>query len=580
MFRRLIRRSAARSPDGGRVGGRGRRSSSAAAGVRASSPSPSRPRADAAAVARRPRRRRSRRRRRRPDAEPAAATPAIALNDARGRRTRQLAGDERRRGARACSPGRPTAPPTRIGDGYPAGGAGRERRERRTSASSGSTTPGSPTPRPHRRERARRRRPTTSSRSLGDRRVLATRSRSLPGRSAGSRRSPTTTGCGADPSARADIYLKQLGNQGLFGYESPDPGQGRARSQYGYLVLDNDYAPAELRLRRPVDPGQRHRSRTSSTTCCSRTTTASRTSGCSRRPRSGPRSRSTRTINDYLNYVRALRALPGRRRSPTYPPQERQVAEDLRLRGLEPLARHGRRRLRGRRDPPRLGGLRRDQAARLRARRLRPGDPRRRADAASAASSPRSPPRPPSGATGLGDFPTRRAYPDVKRKGSLRQARARALQARPHRLPAARRAAAADGAAEAHGDGRRAASAPGVALVARDGDPVGGGVTQKLQYLTRAARRTVTLERPGPLRADHRGGRQRRRPRPRLRAARLGLPQGRRPLQGQPRLTGLAGEPRPQRGRRARRRRAARSRSSSPERIAPRAARRRATGRR
>ena len=52
-------------------------------------------------------------------------------------------------------------------------------------------------------------------------------------------------GCGADPGALADVYLKQLGRQGLFGYESPDPGQGRKRSQYGYLVLDNDYAPDE-----------------------------------------------------------------------------------------------------------------------------------------------------------------------------------------------------------------------------------------------------------------------------------------------------------------------------------------------
>ncbi|MGH2987865.1 MAG: hypothetical protein ACRDLO_14415, partial [Solirubrobacterales bacterium] len=38
---------------------------------------------------------------------------------------------------------------------------------------------------------------------------------------------PDTQGCGADPSAHADVYLKQLGTEGLFGYESPDPGQGR-----------------------------------------------------------------------------------------------------------------------------------------------------------------------------------------------------------------------------------------------------------------------------------------------------------------------------------------------------------------
>lgn len=54
-----------------------------------------------------------------------------------------------------------------------------------------------------------------------------------------------TEGCGADPGAHADIYLKQLADQGFFGYESPDPGQGNKRSQYGYLVLDDDYAPDE-----------------------------------------------------------------------------------------------------------------------------------------------------------------------------------------------------------------------------------------------------------------------------------------------------------------------------------------------
>ncbi len=45
--------------------------------------------------------------------------------------------------------------------------------------------------------------------------------------------------------ARADIYLKELGALGFFGYESPDPGQGNARSQYGYMVIDDDYAPTE-----------------------------------------------------------------------------------------------------------------------------------------------------------------------------------------------------------------------------------------------------------------------------------------------------------------------------------------------
>ncbi len=64
---------------------------------------------------------------------------------------------------------------------------------------------------------------------------------------------PDRDGCGPDPSARADIYLKQLGNAGLFGYESPDPGQGETRSKYGYLVIDDDYAPAEFGFADPLD---------------------------------------------------------------------------------------------------------------------------------------------------------------------------------------------------------------------------------------------------------------------------------------------------------------------------------------
>lgn len=64
---------------------------------------------------------------------------------------------------------------------------------------------------------------------------------------------PDRKGCGADPSARADIYLKQLGSKGLFGYESPDPGQGQIRSKYGYLVIDDDYAAAEFGFADPLD---------------------------------------------------------------------------------------------------------------------------------------------------------------------------------------------------------------------------------------------------------------------------------------------------------------------------------------
>jgi Family of unknown function (DUF6055) len=44
--------------------------------------------------------------------------------------------------------------------------------------------------------------------------------------------------------SRTDIYLVQLGGQ-LFGYSAPDLGQ-KGRSQYAYLVVDNDYSPAEF----------------------------------------------------------------------------------------------------------------------------------------------------------------------------------------------------------------------------------------------------------------------------------------------------------------------------------------------
>lgn len=67
---------------------------------------------------------------------------------------------------------------------------------------------------------------------------------------------PDNAGCGADPSARADVYLKQLGLAGIFGYESPDPGQGSARSQYGYMVIDNDFAFREYGYPDPLDPAK------------------------------------------------------------------------------------------------------------------------------------------------------------------------------------------------------------------------------------------------------------------------------------------------------------------------------------
>jgi hypothetical protein len=56
-------------------------------------------------------------------------------------------------------------------------------------------------------------------------------------------------GLGGD--SRMDIYLSELRGE-LFGYSAPDPGQGNNRSQFAYLVLDNDYSTDEFPGTDPV----------------------------------------------------------------------------------------------------------------------------------------------------------------------------------------------------------------------------------------------------------------------------------------------------------------------------------------
>jgi hypothetical protein len=45
--------------------------------------------------------------------------------------------------------------------------------------------------------------------------------------------------------AKFDVYLKDVGSQGLYGYCAPEPRRGEWRSQ-GYCVLDNDYSRREF----------------------------------------------------------------------------------------------------------------------------------------------------------------------------------------------------------------------------------------------------------------------------------------------------------------------------------------------
>lgn len=56
-------------------------------------------------------------------------------------------------------------------------------------------------------------------------------------------------GCpGAQPFCmnKTDVYIKDLGGQGIYGYSAPDPNQGRSLTQYAYLVMDNDYSAAQF----------------------------------------------------------------------------------------------------------------------------------------------------------------------------------------------------------------------------------------------------------------------------------------------------------------------------------------------
>jgi hypothetical protein len=65
-------------------------------------------------------------------------------------------------------------------------------------------------------------------------------------------RAPTSdgsSGCpgrAADCMNKTDVYIKNVGGQGVYGYSAPDPGQGRTLSQHAYLVMDNDFSAAEF----------------------------------------------------------------------------------------------------------------------------------------------------------------------------------------------------------------------------------------------------------------------------------------------------------------------------------------------
>ena len=55
-------------------------------------------------------------------------------------------------------------------------------------------------------------------------------------------------------NGRVDVYLSQIGDEGIYGYAAPDVQTPIGNTVYGYLVLDNDYSPAEYRYDDPFKP--------------------------------------------------------------------------------------------------------------------------------------------------------------------------------------------------------------------------------------------------------------------------------------------------------------------------------------
>lgn len=67
-------------------------------------------------------------------------------------------------------------------------------------------------------------------------------------------RAPVSDGTRGGDVNKVDVYIKELGDQSIFGYSTPDPGQ-TSTSQASYLVMDNDFSHAEYpRYTDPVLP--------------------------------------------------------------------------------------------------------------------------------------------------------------------------------------------------------------------------------------------------------------------------------------------------------------------------------------
>ncbi len=305
---------------------------------------------------------------------------------------------------------------------------------------------------------------------------------------------PDVTGCGSDPSARADIYLKQLGDLGLFGYQTVDPGQGRARSQYGYLVLDNDYSKSEYGYDDPMVPA--------SVTAAHEYNhllqvayDAYQDSWFLEATAVWSEEQVYPDVNDWLGYVNSFARYPGEPITAIFPPDDDRA---LRMYGAAAWNHwldtggggYG------------VGVIRRawevsdtakpadfalsayDKAISKSGGR---GFSREFARFAAATAEWRA---------GAGNLTDHASYPDVKRKGSLAKGGSKGfhLDHTAYRLLNVRPTGGARLTLRADADdGVRA----GLALVARDGDPLTGTVTRKVEYLGKGGKGSVSLDDPG-----------------------------------------------------------------------------------
>lgn len=303
---------------------------------------------------------------------------------------------------------------------------------------------------------------------------------------------PDAAGCGPDPSARVDIYLKQLGTAGLFGYESPDPGQGQVRSKYGYLVIDDDYAFQEFGLD-PLD-GARATVAHELNHLLQQNYDSFQDVWMFESTAVWAEEQVFPEVDDYLNYVKVFAERPG------VPITDRGAADGLKVYGTG-VWNHW---LSGSGGGFGVGVVRRAWevseavdppdfaiAAFQRATRDLGGSGFSREFARFVAATP-------EWRAEEGVFPDAERYPDVQRKHKHALRRGREVGFRlDHTGFRLLDVEAGDGAAIVLRGVAEQGLRAGFALVARDGDPVGGEVVVKRRYLDRGGKARIELGDPG-----------------------------------------------------------------------------------